>query len=60
MKTRATTELVPLKDIAAQEMREALLTGEILAILPGVDDIGVILMFCCSFNISIPIILCLL
>ncbi|CAF4424172.1 unnamed protein product [Rotaria socialis] len=40
MKTRATTELVPLKHIAEQEMRKALLTGEALAVLPGANDIG--------------------
>ena len=45
MKTRATTELVPLKAIAEQEMRKALLTTEVVAILPGVDDIGMIPMF---------------
>ena len=45
MKTRATTELVPLKDTAEQEMRKALLTGEAFAILPGVDDIGMMSMF---------------
>ena len=45
MKTRATTELATLNDIAEQEMRKALLTGEVLAILPGVDDIGMIPMF---------------
>ena len=45
METRATTKLVSLKDMAEQEMRQALLTGEALAILPGVDDIGMIPMF---------------
>ena len=45
MKARATTELVPLKDTAEQEMRKALLTGEALAILPGADDIGMMPMF---------------
>ena len=45
MKTRATTELLPLKDTIEQEMRNVLLTGEVLAILPGVDDISMIPMF---------------
>ena len=45
MKIRATTELVTLKDIAEQEMRKVPLTGEALAILPGVDDISIIPMF---------------
>ena len=47
MKTRAKTKLVFLKDtcMAEQEMRQALLTGDALAILPGVDDIDMIPMF---------------
>ena len=45
MKTRATAELVPLKDMAEYEMRKVLLTGEALAILPGVYGISMIPMF---------------
>ncbi|CAF3351837.1 unnamed protein product, partial [Rotaria socialis] len=40
MKTRAATELAPLKEIVEQEMRKALLTGEALAVLPSASDIG--------------------
>ena len=45
MKTRATAELVTLKDIAEREMRKSLLTGEVLVILPDVGDISMIPMF---------------
>ena len=31
--------------MAEQEMQQALLTGEVLAILPGIDNIGMIPMF---------------
>ncbi|CAF4668798.1 unnamed protein product [Rotaria sp. Silwood2] len=43
MKKRAATELVSVKQIAEQEMRKALLTGEALAALPGTNAIGMIL-----------------
>ncbi|CAF4513618.1 unnamed protein product, partial [Rotaria sp. Silwood2] len=43
MKKRAATELVSVKQIAEQEMRKALLTGEALTALPGTNAIGMIL-----------------
>jgi hypothetical protein len=40
MRTRAENELYPLQAIAEDEVRKALLTGEALAVLPAVHNIG--------------------
>ena len=40
MRERAEREFIPLQEIAEQEVRKALLTGEALAVLPGVINMG--------------------
>lgn len=45
MRQRAENELVPLQEIAEQEVRKGLLTGEALAVLPNITNIGMILIF---------------
>jgi hypothetical protein len=40
MRKRAENELLPLQQIAEQEVREALLTGEALAVLPNILNLG--------------------
>ncbi|CAF0881500.1 unnamed protein product [Adineta ricciae] len=39
MRERAENEVLPLQEIAEQEVRKALLTGEALAVMPRVNDI---------------------
>ena len=45
MRERAENEVIPLQEIAEQEVRKALLTGEALAVLPRVNDIGMLRYF---------------
>ncbi|CAF3352145.1 unnamed protein product [Rotaria sp. Silwood1] len=40
MRQRAENELAPLQEIAEQEVRKGLLTGEALAVLPNITNIG--------------------
>ena len=40
MRQRAEHELLPLQEIAEQEVRKGLLTGEALAVLPNILDLG--------------------
>ncbi|CAF1362499.1 unnamed protein product [Rotaria sordida] len=40
MRLRAENELTPLQEIAEQEVRKGLLTGEALAVLPNITNIG--------------------
>ena len=40
MRHRAETEFLPLQEITEQEVRKALLTGEALAMLPGLINMG--------------------
>ena len=42
MRQRAETELVPLQEIAEQEVRNGLLTGNALANLPNIFEIGIV------------------
>lgn len=42
---RAESELLPLQEIAEQEVRKSLLTGEALTALPNILNLGMILMF---------------
>jgi hypothetical protein len=53
MRQRNENELLPLQEIAEQEIRKALLTAEALAALPRVTDMGMLLIFSCDINISI-------
>lgn len=55
MKKRAATELVSVKEIAEQEMRKALLTGEALAILPSAGTVGLKIVFLCNINMSMRV-----
>jgi hypothetical protein len=48
MRERAENEVAPLQEIAEQEVRKALLTGEALAVLPRVNDLG--MLYCLSWN----------
>ena len=43
MRERAEKELLPLQEIAEQEVRNGLLTGEALAVLPRVNNMGMLL-----------------
>jgi hypothetical protein len=43
MRKRAANETTSLQKIAEQEVREALLTGEALAVLPRVNNLGMII-----------------
>lgn len=53
MRKRAQTDLIPLQEIAEDEIRQRLLTGEALAVLPNITNIG---MLCIYFNyISTPV-----
>ena len=45
MRKRAENELLPLQEIAEQEVRTGLLTGEALAVLPNILNLGIILTF---------------
>ncbi len=45
MRQRAEHELVPLQEIAEQEVRKGLMTGEALAVLPNILNLGLILIF---------------
>jgi len=45
MRKRAEDELLPLQEIAEQEVRKGLLTGEALAVLPNILNLGMILRF---------------
>ena len=45
MRQRAEHELLLLQEIAEQEVRKSLLTGEALAVLPNILNIGMILIF---------------
>lgn len=40
MRKRAETELVPLQQIAEDEVRQKLLSGEALAVLPNITNLG--------------------
>ncbi len=42
---RAEHELLPLQEVAEQEVRKSLLTGEALAVLPNILNLGMILIF---------------
>jgi MarR-like DNA-binding transcriptional regulator SgrR of sgrS sRNA len=42
MRQRAEEEIVPLQQIAEQEVRQALLTAEALAVLPNITNIGML------------------
>ena len=42
MRKRAENELLPLQQIAEQEVRKGLLTGEALAVLPNILNLGII------------------
>ena len=48
MRERAENEVAPLQEIAEQEVRKALLTGEALAVLPRVNDLGI--LYCLSWK----------
>jgi hypothetical protein len=45
MRKRAENETTSLQIIAEQEVRQALLTGEALAVLPRINRLGMILIF---------------
>jgi hypothetical protein len=45
MRQRAENELLPLQEIAEQEVRKGLMTGEALAILPNILNLGMVLTF---------------
>jgi hypothetical protein len=42
MRERAENEILPLQVIAEQEVRNALMTAEALAVIPGVTSIGIV------------------
>ena len=42
MRQRAETEVVPLQEIAEQEVRNGVLTGDALANLPNIFEIGIV------------------
>jgi hypothetical protein len=45
IRQRAEHELLPLQEIAEQEVRKSLLTGEALGVLPNILNLGMILIF---------------
>ena len=45
MRKRAETELLPLQQIAEDEVRQQLLTGEALAVLPHITNLGMLKLF---------------
>jgi len=45
MRQRAEHELLPLQEIAEQEVRKSLLTGEVLAVLPNILNLGMKVIF---------------
>ena len=45
MRQRAESEMLPLQEIAEQEVRKGLLTAEALAVLPNIRNIGMISIF---------------
>jgi hypothetical protein len=45
MRQRAEHELLPLQEIAEQKVRKGLMTGEALAVLPNILNLGLILIF---------------
>ncbi len=47
MRRRAENEITSLQQIAEQEVRQALLTAEALAVLPRINNMGMILLFPC-------------
>ena len=57
MRHHAQFDLTPLKEIVEQELRQALLTAEALALLPNVEDISMFIylfieysgIYCCFF-----------
>ncbi|CAF1273072.1 unnamed protein product [Rotaria sordida] len=53
MRQRAESEILPLQIIAEHEMRNALLTVEALAVLPGVTNIDIVLIFLYNVNILV-------
>ena len=44
IRQRAENELLPLQEIAEQEVRNGLLTGDALAVLPNILNLGKILI----------------
>jgi len=44
LRQRAEHELLPLQEIAEQEVRKGLLTGEALAVLPNILNLGIMLI----------------
>ena len=58
MRKRAETELVPLQQIAEDEVRKKLLSGEALAVLPNITNLGTLSRFqftskTCSLSVMI-------
>ncbi|CAF1309220.1 unnamed protein product [Rotaria sordida] len=53
MRQRTESEILPLQIIAEHEMRNALLTVEALAVLPGVTNIDIVLIFLYNVNILV-------
>ena len=51
MRRRAEEEIVPMQQIAEQEVRQALLTAEALAVLPNISNLGMAIVFLCHINI---------
>jgi hypothetical protein len=45
MRERAENETTSLQKIAEQEVREALLTAEALAVLPRINNLGMVFVF---------------
>jgi len=45
MRQRAEKELLPLQEIVEQEVRKGLMTGEALAVLPNILNLGMLLKF---------------
>ncbi len=50
MRKRAEDETTSLQKIAEQEVRQALLTGEALAVLPRINNLGIDIIFSLSIN----------
>ncbi len=59
MRKRAENETTSLQKIAEQEVRQALLTAEALAILPRMNHLGMVLLFPCTSINSYICCLCL-
>jgi hypothetical protein len=59
MRQWAENESLALQEIVEQEVQKALLTAEALAVIPGVTNIGMVLIFLYNINILVCFFYCL-